>query len=178
MQLSANGIRAGLLALGMILFTSIIIPSTALAADNEKDARDVEYVAKIIKILRAHVSLMRDIIEHRDLKYADNMVRHARALDRVIGMVGPMDWHSAKSFEIAQKADNNIKLTKAEFEELARASHQKVEAINRAADRYVRDKDGERMNNAIDELIGSCVACHSKFPKRIVPSVWMGMTEN
>ncbi len=177
MQISINGIRAGMLVIGIILVASLGKSTTAVAADNEKDARDIAYLEQIITVLRTHVLSMRAIIAYNDMKYADNMVRHANAFERTIDMVGPMDWHAAKAFEKARRAGTPTKLTEAEFEKLARASNQTVEAIKRAANRYMRDKNGGRMNSAMNNRIKSCGAWHSRMAKGGVRGVWKGMGE-
>lgn len=175
MQLTTNGFRAGIIAVGIALLTVAGASATAVAANSEKEIHDAAYLENIITVLRAHVKSMRAIIDNDDLKYADNMLRHANAFERAIGMVGPMDWHANSAFEKIQASGNPTGLTEAEFEELARASDRRVEAINRAANRYLQDKDGERMHNAIDSMIASCGACHSRLPSGTVPSVWNGM---
>ncbi|MDH3762972.1 MAG: cytochrome c [Gammaproteobacteria bacterium] len=177
MRATVKGIQPGMLAISMILIASVGVFATSRAADNEKDAREVAYLENIITVLRAHVQAMRSIIDHNDMKYADNMVRHARAFKRAVGMVGPMDWHATGAFEKAQKANSSIEITEAEFEKLAKASHQKVQDINRAANRYMEDEDGEHMSEAINNMINSCIACHSIMPMGTAPSVWNDMKE-
>ena len=175
MTAKSNGIRTTIVAIGIFIATAAGVSATALAASSDKEARDAAYLENIITVLRAHVQSMRAIIEHDDLKYADNMVRHATAFERTIGMVGPMVWHASGAFEKAQEADRPSNLTEAQFEELAKASNKKVEAVHRAANRYMQDKDGENMHQAIDSMIASCGACHSQLPSGTAPSIWKGM---
>ena len=175
MRINLNRTRVAVLSIGLALgaLTGASVP--AVATEHVKDPRDVAYLEHVISVLRAHVLSMRAIIEESDMKYADNMVRHAEAFERAFGMVGPMDWHAAKAFQKTQEGDAAGKLTEGEFEDLAESSYQKVVGLKPAARRYMRDKDGERMGDAIDTMIKSCGACHSKMPKGTVPSVWKGM---
>ena len=175
MRISPNAKRAAVLSIGLTLGALTGASAPAMAEDHVKDPRDVAYLEHVIAVLRAHVLSMRAIIDESDMKYADNMVRHAEAFERAFGMVGPMDWHAAKAFQKTQTGDAANKLSENEFAELAEASYQKVLGIKRAAKRYMRDKDGERMGNAINSMIESCGACHSKLPKGTVPSVWKGL---
>ncbi len=175
MPVSLNATRAAALSIGLTLGALAGAPAPAIATDHVKDPRDLAYLEHVVAILRAHVLSMRGIISESDMKYADNMVRHAEAFERAFGMVGPMDWHAAKAFQKTQKGDAANKMTEDQFDELAEASYQKVLGLKRAAKRYTRDKDGERMGSAVDSMIKSCGACHSKMPKGTVPSVWKGM---
>ena len=177
MRNTLNRTRVAVLSIGLTVGALIGASSPAVATDHVKDPRDLVYLEHVISILRAHVLSMRGIIEETDMKYADNMVRHAEAFERAFGMVGPMDWHAAKAYQKTQKSDAAEKLSEGEFDELAEASYQKVLGLKRAAKRYMRDKDGERMGNAINSMIESCGACHSKMPKGTVPSVWKGMKQ-
>ncbi len=175
MRNSFNATRAAVLSIGLTLGALTGVSAPAIATEHVKDPRDAAYLEHVIAILRAHVLSMRAIIDESDMKYADNMVRHAEAFERAFGTVGPMDWHAAKAFQKTQKAGAPNRLTEDEFDDLAEASYRKVLGIKRAAKRYMRDKDGERMGTAIDSMIKSCGACHSKLPKGTVPSVWKGL---
>ena len=177
MRFSANTTRAGVLAIGLALGASTGVSTMAVAADSDKQAREAIYLEHVVTILRSQVQAMRMLMDNGDLKYADNMVRHAEAFERAFGMVGPMDWHVAKAVQKTQEGDAAEKLTEEQFDGLAEESYQKVLGIKRAARRYMRDKDRERMGNAINAMITSCGACHSKMPKGSVPSVWKGMKQ-
>ena len=177
MHFSSKRFRAKAAAIGIILVSSVGLSVAAVTPDSDRQTQNAAYLENIITVLRAHVLSMRAIIDDNELKYADNMVRHARAFERAIGMVGPMDWHAARAFEKAQQSAKAVNLTEAQFEELAKVSDRRIDAINRAANRYMTDKNAERMNAAIDGMIESCGACHSQMPKGTVPSVWAGMRQ-
>jgi hypothetical protein len=150
---------------------------TSAVADEGKMGRDKAYIDQVVDVLRSHVIAMRMILDYDDLKYADNMVRHAEALERAFGMIGPMEWHAAESFQYMQKSDAPEKLTEHQFEALADNSHTAISQIKRSAKRYMRDKNKKLMRKSIDDMIKSCGGCHSKMPEGVVPSVWKGLKE-
>ena len=78
----------------MILVTSDGISAGAVTGANERDAQDTAYLVNITTVLRLQVLSMRAIIDHDNLQDAGNMLRHARAFERAIGRVGPMDRHA------------------------------------------------------------------------------------
>ena len=164
------------LKVGLALASVQGIATKAYAEDNLQ-ARNDAYVEQVVGILRAHVLSMRMILDNEDLKYADNMVRHAEAFGRSFGMVGPMEWHVAEAFSYAQKSDSADKLSEEQFEELAEKTRLAISQIKRSAIRYGRDKKKELMRKSINNMIKSCGACHSRFPEGTVPHVWQGMKE-
>jgi len=146
-------------------------------AEETQQMRNDAYVEQVVSVMRSHVLSMRMILDHDDLKYADNMVRHAEAFGRAFGMVGPMEWHVAEAFSYAQKSDAAEKMTEEQFQKLAEETRVAINKIKRSAIRYGRDKKKELMRASINRMIKSCGACHSKFPEGSVPSVWKGMKE-
>lgn len=161
---------------GVVLASMVSLPINSTAADVAQ-TQDQAYLEQVVGVLRSHVLSMRMILDHDDLKYADNMVRHAEAFERTFGMIGPMEWHIAEAFNYAQKSDAADKLDQAQFEELAEQSHVAIEKVKRSAKRYVRDKNKALMRASINDMIKSCGACHSKLPAGTVPSVWKGIKE-
>ena len=164
------------LKVGLVLASLQCIPITAYAEENVQTPNDA-YLDQVVSVLRSHVLSMRMILDHYDLRYADNMVRHAEAFERAFGMVGPMEWHVAEAFAHAQKTDAAEKFSKKQFEELADNTRVAVKKIKRSAIRYGRDKKKKLMRNSINTMIRSCAACHSKLPEGTVPHVWKGMKE-
>ena len=164
------------LKLGLALASLQLIPITAYAEESLQ-ARNDAYLQQVLGILRSQVISMRMILDHDDLKYADNMMRHAAAFERAFGMVGPMEWHVAEAYSYAQKSDATEKLSEEQFNELAENSRLAIRQIKRSAIRYGRDKKKELMHDSIDKMIESCGACHSRLPEGTVPRVWKGMKE-
>ena len=156
-----------------ILFT---VSASTIAGEAEDTAHKA-YLDQVISVLRSHVTSMRMILDNDTMKYGDNMARHAEALERTFGMIGPMEWHAAEAFEHMRKSDVPDKLTEEQFDELAQHSHRTIVKAGRAAHRYERDKNKALMHKAINDVIDSCGACHSKLPEGTVPHVWKGMTQ-
>lgn len=152
------------------------IQMQAYAVDGAQTPNDV-YVDRVVSVMRSHVLSMRMILDNDDLRYADNMVRHAEAFERSFGMVGPMEWHVAEAFTHAQKTEAGEDLSKKQFEELAEDTRVAIKKIKRSAIRYGRDKKKKLMRDSINRMIESCGACHSKLPEGTVPRVWKGMKE-
>lgn len=165
-----------LLTVCSILGASALMTTGAVADEGKKEF-DKAYIDQIVSVIRSQVIAMRMILDHDDLKYADNMVRHAEALERTFGMVGPMEWHAAESFRYMQESDALEKLTERQFEALAENSHKAISQIKRSAKRYMRDKNKGLMRKSINDMIKSCGGCHSKMPKGTVPSVWKDLKE-
>lgn len=164
------------LTTGVFVATLQAIPEGVYADDHNDTPNDV-YLEHVVGVMRSHVASMRMILEHEDLKYADNMVRHAEAFERAFGMVGPMEWHVAEAFTHAQKSDAGDTLSKKEFVQLGEETRVAVFKIKRSAIRYNRDGKKHLMRKSINRMIKSCGACHSKLPDGTVPSVWKGMKE-
>jgi len=164
------------LKVGLALASLQFISIAAYSEESVQTPNDV-YLEQVVSVLRSHVLSMRMILDHDDLRYADNMVRHAEAFERAFGMVGPMEWHVAEAFAHAQKTNAEEKLSKKQFDELAEDSRVAMKKIKRSAIRYGRDKKRKLMRDSINRMIKSCVACHSKFPEGTVPHVWKGMKE-
>ena len=152
------------LAIAALQFTSV----NAHAEESLKAHNDA-YLDQVMGVLRAHVVSMRMILEHDDLRYADNMVRHAEAFARAFGMVGPMEWHVAEAFSYARKTEAGQKLRREKFEELADNTRRAIVGIKRSAVRYMRDHDKQLMRASINRMIESCGACHSKMREGTVP---------
>ena len=166
----------GFLKVGFALALVQFISINAYAEGSLKAHNDA-YLDQVVSVLRAHVLSMRMILDHDDLRYADNMVRHAEAFGRTFGMVGPMEWHVAEAFSYARKTEAGEKLSKAKFEELAENTRRAMTGIKRSAVRYMRDHDKGLMRASINRMIESCGACHSKMREGTVPHVWKGMKE-
>ena len=166
----------GFLKVGLALAALQCISVTAYAEETVETPNDA-YLDQVVGVLRSHVISMRMILDHENLRYADNMVRHAAAFERSFGMVGPMEWHVAEAFAHAQKTDAAEKLSQKQFEELAEDTRVAIKKIKRSAIRYGRDKKKRLMRASINRMIDSCAACHSKLPEGTVPEVWKGLKE-
>ncbi len=176
MRITANGSSFTRLKVCLALAAMCCVPMHSHADEGLK-ARNAAYLDQVVGLLRSNVLSMRMILEHDDLKYADNIVRHAEAFERAFGMIGPMDWHAAEAFNYAQKSKPDDQLSMSQFEVLAENSRLAISQIKRSARRYMRDKNKALMRNSITKMMTSCSACHSRMPEGTVPSVWKGMKE-
>lgn len=151
------------------------ISGNAVAMRGDDAAKD-RYVDMVVELLRNHVVAMRWILDH-DIKYSDNMVRHAHAFERAFGMIGPMEYHAAEAAALAMGLPESERFTEQQFEGLADESMRQIHALERAAARYLRDGDKQRMRESIDAVIDSCGACHLRLPKGTTPPVWQGLKQ-
>ena len=117
MRLIGKSTLSRFLQVGLALASLVSMPVTAFAEDSLQ-ARNDAYLDEVVGIMRSHVLAIRMILDHDDLRYADNIVRHAEAFERAFGMVGPMEWHVAEAFGYAQKKESAEKMTEEQFEEL------------------------------------------------------------
>jgi hypothetical protein len=131
------------------------------------------YVNSVIEILRAHAHLLKELAQGDRFKYSDNLVRHATALDNTFGLLGPMEWHAAKSARLhARSEGGDPSLDEEHFEALADASQKSLDALIRAAHDSMEKRDAKGMTHAIEDMKSACNACHSRLPETAVPDVW------
>lgn len=132
-----------------------------------------EYVAAVMNVLRTHVNLMQELSDAHRSKYSVNQVRHAVAIERTFGLLGPMEWHAAEAARLhRQHQGNNGELDEERFEKLARASRQSLRDLVRAAHDSMEEYDQEGLLNAVQEMKQSCDNCHSLLPKAVAPDLW------
>ena len=75
-------------------FSLMIIALCSSISTNAMDRN--EYVSAVMDIFRTHVYLLQQLpMVHRN-KYSDNLVRHAIAIERTFGLLGPMEWHAVQ----------------------------------------------------------------------------------
>ena len=171
-QNSALSIRAFLTAAALIF---LLGPPLDSRADQQPEAK-AAYVEHMVSILRTQVTALRFLLEN-EIKYSDNTLRHAVALEQTFGMIGPMEWHAAEAFNLMKDADIEDPLTEEQFADLADRSEESLEDLTRAADSYLRSKNAAVVTQAIRQMMEACSACHSKLPVGSVPKVWKGMKE-
>jgi hypothetical protein len=157
------------------LGAALVVSTNAVAMRGDDAAKD-RYVDMVVELLRKHVVAMRWILDH-DIKYSDNMVRHAHAFERVFGMIGPMEYHAAEAAALSLGLPESERFSEQQFEDLAEQSMREIHDMEKAAARYLRDRDKTRMREAIDNVIDSCGACHLRLPKGTTPPVWQGLRE-
>lgn len=154
------------------LMTGFLASSAQANRADEKD----KYVATVVSILRSHVTSIRQLTK-QDIKYSDNVVRHAVAIRHAFGMLGPMDWHVAKSIQLNKLTDDKAKLDEKAFQSLADQSQDSVKYLARAAQRWLRDGKRDLLMGSVTSMMNTCNNCHSQLPEDTAPAVWKGMTE-
>jgi hypothetical protein len=129
------------------------------------------YVESVITILRIHVDDLQNLNTHR-IKYSDNLARHAIAIQRTFGLLGPMDWHAAESAKLMNKTASNSDMDAEKFEKLEWRSRNALKGLVIAAHAAMEEDNREGLNEAIVDMKNSCNACHAYLPESVAPDVW------
>lgn len=153
---------------------SFLLMTIALFNSISTNAMDRnEYVSAVMEILRTHVYLLQELpLVHRN-KYSDNLVRHAIAIERTFGLLGPMEWHAVQSAAIrSESPDLDDDIDEATFESLARTSQNSLKNIVRSAHDTIEQQNPDGLLLAIEQMVQSCNNCHSLLPKSVAPDLW------
>jgi cytochrome c556 len=130
------------------------------------------YVDSVISILRAHANAIENLSTHH-IKYSDNIVRHAVALQQTFGLMGPMDWHAAQSAKLMVNKDpKRIAEDQKKFELLEKRSDFAMKALVLAAHNALENDNREGLKEALQNVKNSCNECHSYLPASVAPDVW------
>ncbi len=141
---------------------------TALAAEQfDRKA----YVDSVVTILRIHADTLQNLTAHK-IKYSDNLVRHAIALEHTFGLLGPMDWHAAEAVKLASEDGAKMEPSVEEFERLQKRSRDALRNLVIAAHRAMEEDNREGVNQALHDMKESCNACHEYLPESAAPDVW------
>jgi len=153
----------------LIIGISSLTCSMVAQADNfDKDS----YIQSVISILKLHTDAIRNLTVH-EMKYSDNLVRHAVAVQKAFDLLGPMDWHAAESVKLLNKSIASNKDMNAEkFEKLAMNSKKALNGLVRAAHESLEEEDREGVIEALQTMMNSCDSCHAYLPSSVVPDVW------
>ena len=156
------------LVLSSLLLTLVLCSSVSTYAI-DKD----EYVESVMEIFRTHVELLQELSGPHQFKYSDNVVRHAIAIERAFGFLGPMEWHAAQSAKLhSQRNGDSAELNEDMFERLARASRKSIRELVRTAHDSMDEYDQEGLLKALEDMKQSCENCHSLLPKAVAPDLW------
>jgi len=153
-----------------LLLAVTISLSWVSAAQAEQISKDT-YVNSIITILRVHADAIEDL-NSSHMKYSSNLVRHTIALDRAFGLLGPMDWHAAKSLHFAGTTEENEEEERRRFELLERRSSAAMKGLKLAAHFAMEEDSRELLDKALADMKQSCNNCHALLPASVVPDVW------
>jgi hypothetical protein len=153
----------------LVIATLCLSLSVAVQADKfDREA----YVKSVITVLRIHANAIRNLTAH-EMKYSDNLVRHAIALQRAFGLVGPMDWHAAESADWhIKKGESDGDMDAEQFEKLGKNSERALKDLVLAAHDNMEEDDREALLEALDRMTNSCNACHAYLPSAAAPDVW------
>jgi cytochrome c556 len=129
------------------------------------------YVESVISVLRIHKDAISNLTAH-EMKYSDNLVRHAIAIKQTFGLLGPMDWHAAESANLLKKKSIHTEMNVEQFEALAKNSNKAMKGLIRAAHETMEEDDRDGLNAALELMMDSCNSCHAYLPKSVAPDVW------
>jgi cytochrome c556 len=129
------------------------------------------YVESVMTILRIHADAISNLSTQK-IKYSDNLVRHAVALQRTFGLLGPMDWHAADSVKLMNKNASNLGMDEEKFEKLERRSRDDLKALVIAAHDAMEEDNRDGLKEALENMKDSCNACHAYLPESVAPDVW------
>jgi len=144
---------------------------SAMMASRADEFNQKSYVDSVIGILRSHADAISNLSTHQ-IKYSDNLVRHAVALQRTFGLLGPMDWHAADSAKLITKDASNSGMDEEQFEKLESRSRRAMKALVIAAQDAMVEDNREGVQEALENMKESCNACHSYLPASVAPDVW------
>ncbi len=152
------------------LIVAALCLSWVMAAQSEEFTRE-SYVKSVITVLRIHANAIQNLTKHK-IKYSDNLVRHAVAIRRTFGLLGPMDWHAAESAKLMHKEASNSDMDAEKFRKLEKNSRNAIDALVFAAHQAMVEDNREGLNEALENVKESCNACHSYMPASVAPDVW------
>ncbi|MBF0454796.1 MAG: cytochrome c [Magnetococcales bacterium] len=154
-----------------IFVITLLCLSWVLPVQAEENFTRDSYVNSVITVLRIHKDAILNLTAH-DMKYSDNLVRHAIAIQKTFGLLGPMDWHAAESAKLLKRKSTHPDMTVIQFEKLAKQSNNAMKGVIRSAHENMEEDDREGLREALDTMMESCNACHSYLPKSVAPDVW------
>jgi len=160
----------------IILVVLVVLPwNEPIAFANQSDSKD-EYVQLVVSILRSHVKALQKLTDE-EIKYSDNVARHAISIKQTFDMLGPMDWHAAEAMRLQQekKGNNDALLSQKEFNNMVENSIKHVDRLRQSAHRWMRDKDRTAFMKDLDTMMQTCHDCHAILPKNAAPAVWKGL---
>ncbi|MBF0626327.1 MAG: cytochrome c [Magnetococcales bacterium] len=156
----------------LLPFLLLVATAPASAADAPPDDPHKQaYIQSVVTVLRIHADALEQLVSH-DFKYSDNLVRHAVALRQTFGLLGPMDWHAARSAYLVRQQNPNDALGEDTFERMAQKSQKMLKRLELAAHEFMEEHDRESLLEAVRELKNSCTACHGLLPAGVAPDVW------
>ena len=159
-----------LIATGALVLLLITANQSQAARDLGEEARMQRvYMQSVVEILRSHAAAIRSLA-YRKFKYSDNLVRHAVGLNKIFGVLGPMEVHAAKSAMLNKKS-GQPSISEKEFLKMADANLDVLRTLKSDAKRWQRKQKGDLLKN-LDLMMKGCDDCHDLLPADTAPDVW------
>lgn len=155
----------------MIITFMIVSLLSWLTAIRANEFNKKTYVESVIVVLRIHADAISNLATHK-IKYSDNLVRHAVALQRTFGLLGPMDWHAADAAKLMTDNASSSDMDSEKFETLQRRSRDALKTLVFAAQDAMVEDNREGVKEALENVKNSCNACHAYLPASVAPDVW------
>jgi hypothetical protein len=155
--------------LSLLLFVATLGGTVSAYAVVDHD----EYVEAVMNVMRTHVDLLQGLSQTHHFRYSDNVVRHAMAIERTFGLLGPMEWHAAVSAQVrAELQGDKVDLDEDHFEDLGKATRNSMRTLIRAAHDSMGEYEQDGLSQAIDDFKQSCNNCHMLLPRSVAPDLW------
>ena len=154
----------------VVVAALLSLAQTGLAG-TDTTAEKKKYIASIVSLLRIHAQTIRQLSAN-EFKYTENLVRHANAIKRIFGLLGPMDWHTAKSITLSKRINSEEQMDDEMFEQLAKNSSRTLKILHSAAVQAIQEGDKNVVVEALENLQKSCEGCHAFLPPGTAPDVW------
>ena len=155
----------------IITLTITVLFSSWIMVTRADEINQKSYVQSVIDVLRINADAISYLSTHK-IKYSDNLVRHAVAIQTTFGLLGPMDWHAADSATLMNKNTSNSDMDEEHFEKLERRSRTAMKTLVIAAQDAMIEDNREGIKQALENVKNSCNACHSYLPETVAPDVW------
>jgi hypothetical protein len=156
---------------GLITLLALLLLLTQSGIVQADSAQKKKYISSVVSVLRSHAQMLQQLSNH-EFKYSENLARHAKSIQRTFGLVGPMDWHAAKSAKIAKRANHSQTISAEDFERMAQRSTKSIKKLYTAAHSEVKDGKKGSVLDALDQMQRKCEECHTLLPKGTAPDVW------
>ena len=152
---------------------SVLLLTGAAAARAEPPQQNAkrDYVATLVAILDLHAQAIRQLTEEPN-RYDDNLSRHAMAIQRTFGLLGPMEWHAEKSELLHRRNRSGPRIDPESFDRLAENSAHLLKELYTTAHREMKEEQRGITLKALAAVQDSCKQCHGLMPEGATPKIW------
>jgi hypothetical protein len=171
-NLDSEVIMKGFRRVALLLASAVGICWSSIANAGEEDFSKDSYVESVIGVLHAHADAIENLNTHR-IKYSNNLVRHAAALEHTFGLLGPMDWHAAQSVTLMMEQGKGSEEENHEkFDQLQKRATASLKGVVIAARRTLEEDDHQALAEALAKMKEACNNCHTYLPEDVAPNIW------